>query len=392
MKIQFARKFVVALVLLAAASGVSAVEIGSVTSSRFGGGYTLNGSSMDETRAKLLNTGNFGAGAAFPLPFTISDTDAILDSSVLANYDIFFIGWLSDTSGNAFSSDELAALRTWVIGGGVLIATCDDIAHDAVCDYFGQSVEDSTSSTLRSTPDGNSAGHPIFSGPFGNVFQVSAGGGAVANFEPFVRGEVIGVDEDQKEAMLAVERLGAGVVIYLSDINTIANTELSAGNGISNINDQFMGNLFAFAATSALDAGNVEHPADGGVASGIGVFSGWHCDAGFVAVVINGGTVRQAAYGTTRNDTRSVCGDSNNGWALLINFGLLGNGSHTAVAYADGEVIGSTTFTVTNYGVSFLQGANGDFLVNDFPEPGDSAVYTWSESSQNLLLKSYIPQ
>ena len=38
-----------------------------------------------------------------------------------------------------------------------------------------------------------------------------------------------------------------------------------------------------------------------------------------------------------------VCGDSNNGFGLLFNWNLLGNGDHTIRALADGVELGRAT-------------------------------------------------
>ena len=75
-----------------------------------------------------------------------------------------------------------------------------------------------------------------------------------------------------------------------------------------------------------------------------------------VEIEING-TTRPAVYGTERRDTTSVCGDSNNGFGLPFNWNLLGNGTHTVRAIADGVEFDSATFTVTTLGTEFLRGA-----------------------------------
>lgn len=64
-----------------------------------------------------------------------------------------------------------------------------------------------------------------------------------------------------------------------------------------------------------------------------------------------------AAYGTERRDTTSVCGDSNNGFILPFNWNLLGEGTHTVRAFADGVEFDSATFTVPPLGTEFQRGA-----------------------------------
>ena len=39
-------------------------------------------------------------------------------------------------------------------------------------------------------------------------------------------------------------------------------------------------------------------------------------------------------------DTRSVCGDANNGFGLLVNMNSFGPGAHSVRALADGQEIG----------------------------------------------------
>lgn len=65
-----------------------------------------------------------------------------------------------------------------------------------------------------------------------------------------------------------------------------------------------------------------------------------------VEIEINDTTRIPAAYGTERRDTTSVCGDSNNGFVLPFNWNLLGEGTHTVRAIADGVEFDSATFTV----------------------------------------------
>ena len=70
----------------------------------------------------------------------------------------------------------------------------------------------------------------------------------------------------------------------------------------------------------------MENPASASFQSGIGLLSGWVCDAAVVELEINDGPRLAAAYGTDRADTASVCGDTNNGFGLLFNWNLLGDG------------------------------------------------------------------
>jgi hypothetical protein len=70
----------------------------------------------------------------------------------------------------------------------------------------------------------------------------------------------------------------------------------------------------------------LENPGAGSFQSGIGVVSGWACNANRIEVVFDNTIRVQAGYGTPRGDTRAVCGDDHNGFSLLLNWSLLGNG------------------------------------------------------------------
>ncbi|MEW6300661.1 MAG: hypothetical protein AB1671_23475 [Thermodesulfobacteriota bacterium] len=135
-------------------------------------------------------------------------------------------------------------------------------------------------------------------------------------------------------------------------------------------------------------AGNravLENPQPGSFQSGIGVVSGWACEAERVEVEVNGVRLR-AAYGTTRGDTRDSCGDEDNGFGLTFNWNLLGDGLHTVRAFTDGVEFATVTFTVTTLGTEFLRGASGEFTLLDFPEVGTNVIVRWQESAQNFVI------
>ena len=147
--------------------------------------------------------------------------------------------------------------------------------------------------------------------------------------------------------------------------------------------------IFLFGWSTAHAQGQLENPPDGGKASGVGLVSGWHCDASSLEIVIDDKPARPAAYGTRRGDTSSVCGDVENGFGLLVNYNLLGDGEHTIRALADGVEFGSSTFTVTTLGQSFISGKSASFIVYDFPEEGNIAIAEWQESSQNFVIGEF---
>ena len=129
----------------------------------------------------------------------------------------------------------------------------------------------------------------------------------------------------------------------------------------------------------------LENPRPASFQSGLGLISGWACHAHEIVIELAGIPV-PAAYGTPRGDTQSVCGDSNNGFSLLVNWNELGAGEHTIRALADGVEFARTTVRVTTLGVAFLEDVQRTVIVPDFPHPGDTTTLRWEESRQNFLI------
>src|SRR5262245_344772 len=132
----------------------------------------------------------------------------------------------------------------------------------------------------------------------------------------------------------------------------------------------------------------LENPAAGSFQSGIGVISGWVCNASRVDIEIDGRVTLQAAYGTSRADSREVCGDDgNNGFGLLFNWNLLGDGAHTVRALGDGAEFARASFVVATLGVEFLTGASERFTLPQFPQADRTIDIEWQQSVQNFILR-----
>ena len=136
--------------------------------------------------------------------------------------------------------------------------------------------------------------------------------------------------------------------------------------------------------------GFLENPGPNSFQSGIGVLSGWVCDADSVEIEIGEIGRQVAAYGTERLDTLEVCGDVDNGFGLLFNWNLLGAGEHAVVAYVDGAELGRAVVRVTTVGegdeAEFLRGVAGECTVADFPLPGETVTLEWQQNSQNFVM------
>jgi IPTL-CTERM motif len=166
--------------------------------------------------------------------------------SLLANFDVFFIGYLDDANVNAFTPAELSAMQAWVNGGGTMIITCDDSNYDAVCASFGHPATGGSPGINPIVPTAAGSAHALFNGPFGTVTAINEVGTRGA-FTSTTGATVLAQDSTPGTPLpvVLVQQIGAGRVVFLADVDLIANG-LSAGATITNQNDQFLGNLFAF--------------------------------------------------------------------------------------------------------------------------------------------------
>ena len=135
----------------------------------------------------------------------------------------------------------------------------------------------------------------------------------------------------------------------------------------------------------------LENPAPGSFQSGLGVISGWVCEADTVEIVFEpGGTddtlTFEAGSGTERLDTADQCGDSDTGFGLLFNWNLLGDGTHTVRALADGDEFAHSTVTVTPLAGEFARGLRRTHEIADFPTAGQTTTVEWREAQQNFVI------
>ena len=150
----------------------------------------------------------------------------------------------------------------------------------------------------------------------------------------------------------------------------------------------------------SLDSGQVAVPQ-----SGVGMISGWACKADEIEIFIFD-TAKQegeagyrqsyiASYGTERLDTEGVCGDTDNGFGLLFNWNNLGDGEYLVVTVIHGRgsqgrtALPQARVTVTTLGEEFLRGAEGEYVLEDFPEPGQSVTVEWLQESQNFVIADF---
>ncbi|MGE5089939.1 MAG: hypothetical protein ACM3QY_12485 [Candidatus Levyibacteriota bacterium] len=146
------------------------------------------------------------------------------------------------------------------------------------------------------------------------------------------------------------------------------------------------------ASSSAAALGALENPQSGGIETGIGAITGWHCTSRNIEVRIDGVSAGLAGAGTSRLDTAGVCGGrSDTGFSLLYNYALLQGGAHRVDVYADGVPFGSATFQVGYLGAEFLRGLASAHRIPNFPARGQGTRVVWEESKQNFVIADVVP-
>ncbi|NOT55667.1 MAG: choice-of-anchor D domain-containing protein [Deltaproteobacteria bacterium] len=138
----------------------------------------------------------------------------------------------------------------------------------------------------------------------------------------------------------------------------------------------------------SLAQGVLETPQPGSFQSGVGLVRGWVCQAAHVDIEVVGRGLSPAVYGEQREDTQTICGDANNGFSFQLNWNELGEGTHTVRALVDGVELGRAQVIVATLGQPYLQGAEGEFVIEPFPQTGKQTHLRWEESRQIFVLAS----
>ena len=172
---------------------------------------------------------------------------------------------------------------------------------------------------------------------------------------------------------------------------TVTLTDNSAGS--VSVEDGVAGNTAMLTESGTQPCGQaLENPQPDSSQSGIGVISGWVCEAEEITVEFEHGETgavssTTAGYGTSRADTMDTCGDDNNGFSLLFNWNLLGDGMHTVRTLADGVEFGRSSVMVSSLGLGeFVTGLSGMYPLADFPLMGTTTTIQWEQSLQNFVI------
>ncbi len=134
-------------------------------------------------------------------------------------------------------------------------------------------------------------------------------------------------------------------------------------------------------------------PGNNSIQSGVGIISGWTCEAEEILILIQGEGFRhvlEPSYGVERTDTESVCGDADNGFITQVNWGNYSSGEYLVSLYIDDELDAVAEHTITivkiNENESFMTGLQGRYRIPDFPEAGKDTIIEWNQSLQNFSI------
>nr|WP_275284988.1 DUF1566 domain-containing protein [Thiospirillum jenense] len=138
---------------------------------------------------------------------------------------------------------------------------------------------------------------------------------------------------------------------------------------------------------------NWESPLPNGFESGNTLLRGWACDAAQLTATLDGVVTFTLPYGSEREDTQPVCGDSHNGYALAINWNDFTDGQHQITLNINDLPVETRRFTVaTPGGLGVILGVQQQQRVTNFPLAGDALTLRWSEPHQNFRFSSYQPR
>lgn len=154
-------------------------------------GYTLDGQRMLNSKAKILNTNNFGSSGTYPKQIVITDgyynTGSLSSINSISDIDIFFFGAFikNESSFLSITNDEIDSLYKWSKNGGKLIIgnSSNGFGYDLsiLNTRWGYNVTQSAPSNF--TPTTQSITSDIFNGPFGVVSTANQGGSLQGCFD-----------------------------------------------------------------------------------------------------------------------------------------------------------------------------------------------------------------
>lgn len=198
---------------------------------------------------KLLNPLNFGLDGISTFTFELynfNGSEVSLTSLETNGCQIFDTGSGSGKTENAFSTSEIAALKTWTMKSpsNVILAfqgNANVLGGENVLGqrlYFSDDGNNSNPNTITTL------GASVINGPFGDVAEFNQGGSYQGTFEEFpVDSTCILVQSKDGLPTGVLNRITGD--IYLADWGMVAETaDLTNNNGVSSNTDKFFANLY----------------------------------------------------------------------------------------------------------------------------------------------------
>lgn len=193
-----------------------------------GAGWTWDGAGMGAYRNAISNPANFGAGGVVSSPVATTTLGSVTAAS-LAGVNCFVSPAMAD---GQFSGASLDAIKTFFLGGGDLLLLNDSNSYDPIGELLGLPTSGNIGSTSAS-----GSGAPLMSGPFGSVTSVN---------QWYLVGALDPAAVAAKNGHVAATNFGgaaiaywnageyapgAGKLVIITDVDTLAGTELGYGGG-----------------------------------------------------------------------------------------------------------------------------------------------------------------
>lgn len=333
------------------------INVQSISTARQSGGdngYTLNGSEMVNSRAKLLNLSNFGTGGTYPKAINITDgystSGSLTQISTVPTNAIFFFGEFNknDASTQPFTDAEIDSLYNWSKKGGKLIIGADpnmlSTLNCAVLNSkWGFSLTQTSSCSLFPTLEGNAS--IIFNGPFGNVPSASEGGSVQGFFDTIPDNSIVLAREAYGNPTLFLDCNTLDLIAADVDVYTTLGG-ISSGNMISNNEDKFLANVFAYMDTLQDPPTIIKYGTNLSCTNGYSNYQ-WY---------LNGGVIQDATnqvYSATENGLYSVEATLNCGCKVFSNVIVIDT------LFPEDILIVPNAFIPGNNGLNAIFKANG---------------------------------
>ncbi len=203
--------------------------------------------------------------------------------------------------------------------------------------------------TAPTIPTPGSTSHPVFRGPFGAVTTLDMYGNE-ATFDVTAGATILATDSSPAKApTILVRQFGLGKIVFLSDVDMISNYTGTAGATITNQNDRFLGNLFAFAGSITPVVGLWWNPAESG--------SGYNIDVKHNVMVVTTYSYKTNGDSEWYISTGRLSGNTFNGVLDKARNGQCISCAYTGIAVSggnDGAIV--IQFSSATSGTAFLPG------------------------------------